>query len=539
MLPRVVDKSPVGAAILSIAAIAALLWGCDECNPVGSRCSLAITAKRFIPPNPLPRTAILQGSATGNCGPFTYRWEFGDGDSDTSRVTSHTYAAAGAYTVTFTAQDANGGRRDSSFVVAIAGPDSALQCTAWTTDTLFCPGSDVMFHATASGGFPGYTYTWFFAHATVIAKDFVRHYDTPGADTARLRVEDMAGDICMTEVAVVIGGEQLNCQLTTDTSYADTMLNVTITGSVNGGCPPYRFRWELPDGLDSALTDSSTLVLQRSYNTPGFYSFHLEVADAEPQFCADDTSFFAPAPPPKVNFTASPRTGCGDLYVGFTDQSSGNMSSWLWDFGDGTTSSLRSPYHAYDTSGSFTVSLTVTGAGGSTVASKPDYIVVTDRPRVFIRGVLADPIGLDADSEAVWLTNFGGETVYLNGWYLQDASLNRWTLGLLPGEDSIRSGETIEVDRAGRGPEAMWLDNTGDTIVLVSADSCHVDTVNYGPQFEGDTAWFPYPDSTSSARQRPPGDIGQVFDSRPLRRFAAANPYGAELRPSLQVRHGY
>jgi PKD repeat protein len=55
--------------------------------------------------------------------------------------------------------------------------------------------------------------------------------------------------------------------------------------------------------------------------------------------------------------------------LAFTDQSTGSPTSWLWNFGDGTTSSDRNPAHTYTTMGDFTVSLLVTNAAGSNTAT--------------------------------------------------------------------------------------------------------------------------------------------------------------------------
>ncbi|MBM4066858.1 MAG: PKD domain-containing protein, partial [Planctomycetes bacterium] len=81
--------------------------------------------------------------------------------------------------------------------------------------------------------------------------------------------------------------------------------------------------------------------------------------------------------PLTADFTATPTNGETPLTVQFTDQSVGNISSWLWDFGDGSTSSAQNPTHTYTSSGNFTVSLTVTGLGGSDTEIKENYISVT------------------------------------------------------------------------------------------------------------------------------------------------------------------
>jgi bacillopeptidase F len=85
--------------------------------------------------------------------------------------------------------------------------------------------------------------------------------------------------------------------------------------------------------------------------------------------------------PPVANFVGSPTSGYAPLTVQFTDQSTGNPTSWLWDFGDGTpTSSLQNPAHTYANAGTYTVSLNATNANGSDVETRPGYISVTIAP---------------------------------------------------------------------------------------------------------------------------------------------------------------
>jgi cytochrome c peroxidase len=70
--------------------------------------------------------------------------------------------------------------------------------------------------------------------------------------------------------------------------------------------------------------------------------------------------------PPVAAFTTNPNPAVGgdSLTVQFIDQSTGAITSWLWDFGDLTSSSDQNPTHTYGI-GTFNVSLTVTGPGGS------------------------------------------------------------------------------------------------------------------------------------------------------------------------------
>ena len=81
-----------------------------------------------------------------------------------------------------------------------------------------------------------------------------------------------------------------------------------------------------------------------------------------------------PTMPLAANFTAEPRIGPKPLTVRFTDQSTGNITSWLWDFGDGTTSIDKNPVHVFKDYYSYNVSLTVTGPSGSKTTTKDSFI---------------------------------------------------------------------------------------------------------------------------------------------------------------------
>ncbi|WP_156161064.1 DUF3344 domain-containing protein, partial [Methanosarcina sp. 2.H.T.1A.6] len=82
---------------------------------------------------------------------------------------------------------------------------------------------------------------------------------------------------------------------------------------------------------------------------------------------------------PDAAFTADVTNGTAPLIVNFTDQSTGSPTSWLWDFdNDGTADSTeQNPSHTYEKAGNYTVSLTVSNAGGSDSEVKKDYIVVS------------------------------------------------------------------------------------------------------------------------------------------------------------------
>ena len=76
----------------------------------------------------------------------------------------------------------------------------------------------------------------------------------------------------------------------------------------------------------------------------------------------------APAPPPAAPtaaFAAKPRLGRPPLEVAFADLSAGHPDEWLWDFGDGASSTERHPIHVYQQVGAHDVSLVATNDQGS------------------------------------------------------------------------------------------------------------------------------------------------------------------------------
>ncbi len=83
-----------------------------------------------------------------------------------------------------------------------------------------------------------------------------------------------------------------------------------------------------------------------------------------------------PPPAPVANFSGSPTSGTEPLTVNFTDLSTGSITSWSWTFGDGGTSTSQNPSHQYANDGTYSVSLTVTGPGGSDIETKTNYITV-------------------------------------------------------------------------------------------------------------------------------------------------------------------
>jgi glucose/arabinose dehydrogenase len=82
-----------------------------------------------------------------------------------------------------------------------------------------------------------------------------------------------------------------------------------------------------------------------------------------------------------ADFTADIINGEAPLEVQFSDQSNvPNASSWLWSFGDGTTSNQQNPVHTFTQNGAYNIRLSITGSNGTANKQKNAYIVVGNVP---------------------------------------------------------------------------------------------------------------------------------------------------------------
>ncbi|HEV8321881.1 MAG TPA: PKD domain-containing protein [Myxococcota bacterium] len=123
--------------------------------------------------------------------------------------------------------------------------------------------------------------------------------------------------------------------------------------------------------------------------------------------------------PPTADFTGSPLTGTVGTVVSFTDLSVGSVTTWAWNFGDGTTSTATDPAHTYVAPGTYTVVLTVTGIAGSDTETKTAYVVITPGmasitadfsggPRMGNAPLTVSFSDLSSPTPSAWVWDFGG-----------------------------------------------------------------------------------------------------------------------------------
>ena len=108
-----------------------------------------------------------------------------------------------------------------------------------------------------------------------------------------------------------------------------------------------------------------------------------------------------------AEFTASPLSQVVNSNITFSDQSTlPGITSWLWNFGDRTTSSLQNPVHAYSLAGQYTVSLTVSNATETLSITKTNYITIS-APVVITGNLLTNP-GVETGTISPWYTYASG-----------------------------------------------------------------------------------------------------------------------------------
>jgi PKD repeat protein len=133
-------------------------------------------------------------------------------------------------------------------------------------------------------------------------------------------------------------------------SFADT----SITDSVK----MYADAWTFGDGGTSKSFNPKHL-----YAKAGTYRVSLRITSI--LFCHDTISHLVTVyAKPKAKFGLNNSSVCQGETVSISDSSSGSALKYLWDYGDGTVDSARTPTHTYTSAGTYRVRLLVANAGG-------------------------------------------------------------------------------------------------------------------------------------------------------------------------------
>lgn len=250
---------------------------------------------------------------------------------------------AGGYEVEIT--DLNGCKIDSSFTITSLNPELGIE---YTTGHAACDGTPIgSISLNAFGGVGGYSYTW----------------NTGGEGSMRENLEagsyivttqDQLGCSRMDTILVEQAGDLSVSVAQFQNPACSEDVNGSISLNIEGGSGTYDIFWDHGDTTQSIDELGPGLYSGYVLDTEGCNKLlpeiilEAEIADVEADF----------------EFTISGST------IGFTDLSE-HVTSYLWDFGDGTAKSTEAnPAHFYLNNGTYTITLIASNACGSDTITK-------------------------------------------------------------------------------------------------------------------------------------------------------------------------
>lgn len=229
----------------------------------------------------------------------------------------------------------------------------------------------VSFTDLSTGGPTGWE--WDFGDGNTSSEEHpLHHYRSAGSYTVVLTVTDGAGWDSVTKVAYVTVGVPIPvADFSATPPSGPAPLEVTFTDLSSN--TPTSWAWDFGDG--GVSTDQHP---SHTYSSPGAYAVSLTARNESGPDTETKLGYITvTVPTPVADFSATPVTGRASESVSFTDLSSNTPSAWAWTFGDGGASTAQHPTHEYVGAGLYTVTLTVTNAGGADTETKESYVRIS------------------------------------------------------------------------------------------------------------------------------------------------------------------
>lgn len=342
-----------GATSQTISNLAPGIYTCTVTD--STQCTKTVTVP-VSSPGPIVLNEVVTGNTcdnasgtitlapTGGTGSgYTYSWSNGATSSSVSGL------AGGTYTVTVT--DPNGCTQSGSFSINTVIP---LVATSGGNASS-CGGDPVNIAVSASGGTTPYSFTW--SNGAISAAQTVN----PNATTTySVTVSDADG--CTSQATVTV---DVTPYPTLSVSPADSICYQSSTQLTASGATTYS--WSPSTGLsDPNIANPVASPL----NTTTYV-----LTAANGSCTATDSVTITVTPEIIPAFTPDTLQGFTPLTVNFNNSTSG-AQSYLWQFGDDSTSTDQNPTHTYTEAGSYTVLLTATNILGCTDTLSFSYIIV-------------------------------------------------------------------------------------------------------------------------------------------------------------------
>lgn len=365
-------KGVLIAFILTLALLAA---------PAIAGTSSVTIGGEILPPSPVvanftgtpttgdaPLEVRFADRSPGN--PVQWRWEFGDGRTATTKNPIITYRKPGTYTVSLNVaySDGSSSRITKPNYITVNQPDPVASFMADKTEG----NADLVVRFTDTSTWKPDTHSWDFGDGDTSTGPNPHHtYTTAGTYTVGLSVSRNGGPISTATERITV---KPVAGFTADTARGQAPLAVRFTDTSTGN--PDTYSWDFGDGGTSTVANP-----EHTYTTPGTYQVSLRVSGGGQTHTETKATYITvvdPGTPPAAEFRAGTTRGYAPLAVQFFDQSQGDVDEWLWEFGDGATSSDPNPEHTYTTSGTYTVRLTAKKGAQSNSITKTAYIIAGD-----------------------------------------------------------------------------------------------------------------------------------------------------------------
>jgi len=373
-------------------------------------------------------TVSFSGTFTdpGVLDTHSYLWTFGDGATSSELDTSHAYADNGVYTVTLTVTDNDGDSGADTLAVTVANVAPIVEAGP---DQTVSEGDTVSFSGSCSE--PCDTYLWDFGDGTTSGELDTSHaYADNGVYTVMLTITDNDGASGADTLAVTVANVAPIVEAGSDQT-ADEGDTVSFSGTFTdpGVLDTHTYLWDFGDGEISSELDTS-----HAYADNGVYTVTLTVTDNDGDSGADTLAVTVANVAPAVEAGPDQTANEGDTvsFSGtFTDPGVLDTHTYLWDFGDGTSSVELDTSHAYADNGIYTVTLTVTdndgGVGvdtltvtvGSTGGQAPEiteiFIIenINENDIAILAGQFFDPDMLDTHIVVIDWGDGSGEMLVL------------------------------------------------------------------------------------------------------------------------------
>lgn len=309
-----------------------------------------------------PLTVTFPNLSTGGAG-MNYLWQFSDGTTSTAQFPTHTFSPAGVYSVSLTVIT-NQQCIDTSLVSAVNSITVATKVPVslnYTSLTGECFNGNLFnFNGQANFQNSG-TISWLFTpnmnpstYSSYSVSDI--SFPQPGTYTVTFSAEEEGCVNSITQLINLYPNTVASIKTYPDLGCDPMVINFQNTSSAGSLID---FLWTFSDGTQSTLTNPT-----HTFTPPGVYTFTLSAATH--QNCIDSSAIVSVNsitvnPSPIASFSATPlTTSIFDPTIYFFNLSSPDVTTWNYNFDDGTSSAEVNPSHHYSTWGNFDVILTVT-----------------------------------------------------------------------------------------------------------------------------------------------------------------------------------